>query len=107
MIHFPATPINDQSIAVFYVENRHLDKNHFKHPVPRIGNGKLINLKNNIHTVYSGEFAPVGPTSFQFDIPENAPITISPLVGTVEPGTVCVFLEYSYALIGIKFRDKK
>jgi hypothetical protein len=43
VIHFPATPINDQSIAVFYVENRHIDKNHFKHPVPRIGNGKLIN----------------------------------------------------------------
>ncbi len=42
MIHFPATPINDQSIAVFYVENRHIDKNHFKHPVPRIGNGKSI-----------------------------------------------------------------
>jgi len=42
VIHFPATPINDQSIAVFYVENRHIDKNHFKHPVPRIGNGKLI-----------------------------------------------------------------
>jgi hypothetical protein len=42
VIHFPATPINDQSIAVFYVDNRHIDKNHFKHPVPRIGNGKLI-----------------------------------------------------------------
>ena len=41
VIHLPATPINDQSIAVFYVENRHLDKNHFKHPVPRIGNGEL------------------------------------------------------------------
>ena len=39
VLHLPATPINDQSIAVFYVENRHLDKNHFKHPVPRIGNG--------------------------------------------------------------------
>ncbi|CAF0802559.1 unnamed protein product [Adineta ricciae] len=72
VIHFPATPINDQSIATFYVDNRHLDKNHFRHPVPRIGNG---------------EFAAVGPTSFQFEVPENAPITISPLVGTVEPGT--------------------
>ncbi|CAF0828693.1 unnamed protein product [Rotaria sp. Silwood1] len=71
VIHLPATPINDQSIVSFYVENRHLDKNHFKHPVPRIGNG---------------EFAPIGPTSFQFDVPANAPITISPLVGTVEPG---------------------
>ncbi|CAF4464358.1 unnamed protein product, partial [Rotaria magnacalcarata] len=26
------------------------------------------------------------PTSFQFDVPENAPITIAPLVGIVEPG---------------------
>lgn len=43
VIHFPATPINDQSIAVFYVDNRHMDKNHFKHPVPRIGNGKFFN----------------------------------------------------------------
>ena len=43
VIHFPATPINDQSIATFYIENRHIDKNHFKHPVPRIGNGNLIN----------------------------------------------------------------
>ncbi|CAF4568224.1 unnamed protein product, partial [Rotaria magnacalcarata] len=58
-------------IVSFYVENRHLDKNHFKHPVPRIGNS---------------EFAPIGPTSFQFDVPENAPITIAPLVGIVEPG---------------------
>ncbi|CAF3926048.1 unnamed protein product [Adineta steineri] len=72
VIHFSATPINDQSIATFYVDNRHMDKNHFKHPVPRIGNG---------------EFATVGATSFQFDVPENSPISISPLVGTVEPGT--------------------
>jgi hypothetical protein len=42
VIHFPATPINDQSLAFFYVENRHMDKNQFKHPVPRIGNGKHI-----------------------------------------------------------------
>ncbi|CAF3515844.1 unnamed protein product [Rotaria socialis] len=71
VISFPATPINDQAIVSFYVENRHLDKNHFKHPVPRVGNS---------------EFAPIGPTSFQFDVPENAPITIAPLVGIVEPG---------------------
>ena len=43
-IHFPATPINDQSIAAFYVENRHVDKNHFKHPVPRVGNGQHCSL---------------------------------------------------------------
>lgn len=91
VIHFPATPINDQSIAVFYVENRHLDKNHFKHPVPRIGNGNPMIFLSHfllIKPFFSGEFAPVTSTSFQFEIPPNAPITISPLVGTVEPGTV-------------------
>jgi hypothetical protein len=76
-----------------------MDKNHFKHPVPRIGNGKLENqIKDMINCaiflIYLGEFAPVGPTSFQFDIPPNAPITISPLVGTVEPGTVCILFRY-------------
>ena len=36
----------------------------------------------------TGEIAPVGPTSFEFVIPEGAPINISPSVGTVEPGKV-------------------
>lgn len=31
---------------------------------------------------------PVGPTSFEFKIPEGAPLTISPSVGTIEPGKV-------------------
>lgn len=93
VVHFPATPINDQSIAVFYVENRHIDKNHFKHPVPRIGNGNLSKILYRLRYIFLGEFAPVGSTSFQFDIPENAPITISPLVGTVEPGTVRIVFE--------------
>ena len=35
-----------------------------------------------------GEIAPVGPTSFEFVIPEDAPVTISPSVGTIEPGKV-------------------
>jgi hypothetical protein len=34
------------------------------------------------------DYAPIGPTSFQFDVPSDAPISISPLVGTVQPGTV-------------------
>lgn len=95
VIHLPATPINDQSIAVFYIENRHLDKNHFKHPVPRIGNG---------------EFAPVGPTSFQFDVPSNAPITLSPLVGTVQPGTVHIhhIINNNQTFLFLcMFRDKR
>lgn len=47
-------------------------------------------MKNNWYTtIYiSGEIAPVGPTSFEFVIPEGAPVTISPSVGTVMPGKV-------------------
>ena len=37
---------------------------------------------------FSGEIAPVGPTSFEFVVPEDAPLTISPAVGTVMPGRV-------------------
>ena len=33
---------------------------------------------------------PVGPTSFEFLLPPDSPITISPLVGTVWPGKVGV-----------------
>lgn len=35
-----------------------------------------------------GEIVPVCPTSFEFKIPEGAPLTISPSVGTIEPGEV-------------------
>ena len=59
----------------------------------------ILHLKR-IWCIVLGEFAPVGPTSFQFDVPENAPITISPLVGTVEPGAVCiVFRMFYYSII--------
>jgi hypothetical protein len=37
---------------------------------------------------FTGEIVPVSPTSFEFKIPENSPITISPSVGTIEPGKV-------------------
>lgn len=36
----------------------------------------------------SGEIAAVGPTSFQFIVPEGVPLTVSPAVGTVLPGQV-------------------
>lgn len=39
-------------------------------------------------SIPTGEIAPVGPTSFEFMIPEDAPLTISPSVGTVMPGEV-------------------
>lgn len=38
--------------------------------------------------VSTGEIAPVGPTSFEFVVPEGSPLTISPSVGTIEPGKV-------------------
>ena len=43
----------------------------------------------------SGDIAPVGPTSFEFVVPENAPVTVSPSVGTVEPGKVREHLGWS------------
>jgi len=36
----------------------------------------------------TGEIAPVGPTSFEFCVPEGAPLSVSPAVGTVLPGHV-------------------
>jgi len=40
--------------------------------------------------VFAGEIAPVGPTSFEFMVPPDAPITVSPSVGTIQPGEVGV-----------------
>ncbi|KAG9482273.1 hypothetical protein GDO78_011130 [Eleutherodactylus coqui] len=74
-VQFPATALNDTSTATIYVVNAHTSSNEFTHPVPRIG---------------KGEIAPVGPTSFQFQLPVNSPITISPSVGTVLPGKRCM-----------------
>ena len=38
----------------------------------------------------TGEICPVGPTSFEFVVPEGVPMTVSPAVGTIQPGKVCV-----------------
>ena len=35
-----------------------------------------------------GPIAPVGPTSFEFVVPDDAPLTLAPSVGTVMPGKV-------------------
>lgn len=75
LIKFRATAVNDTSSTFFSVINDHTSTNQFTHPVPRIGNGDIF---------------PVGPTSFHFVVPNNAPITISPCVGTVFPGEKCV-----------------
>ncbi|CAG2192855.1 unnamed protein product [Mytilus edulis] len=74
VIHFAATALYDVSTATVHVNNSHISTNEFTHPVPRIGKGEIV---------------PVGPTSFEFKIPEGAPLTISPSVGTIEPGKKC------------------
>ncbi|XP_010123969.1 PREDICTED: uncharacterized protein CFAP74 [Chlamydotis macqueenii] len=71
LVQFAATALNDVSTATLYVMNSHVSVNHFTHAVPRAG---------------SGEAAPVGPTSFEFCVPEDCPVTITPSVGTVSPG---------------------
>ncbi|XP_075413892.1 cilia- and flagella-associated protein 74 [Tenrec ecaudatus] len=74
-IKFSATPLYDTAVATLYVINSHLSMNMMTHTVPRIG---------------SQEPAPVGPTSFEFLLPPDVPITISPSVGTVLPGKKCL-----------------
>uniref|UniRef100_A0A8D0BQR7 Cilia and flagella associated protein 74 n=1 Tax=Salvator merianae TaxID=96440 RepID=A0A8D0BQR7_SALMN len=80
LVQFSATALNDVSTANIFVINSHVNLNYFEHSVPRIGNGEVV---------------PVGPTSFQFLIPEDSPITIMPCVGTVLPGKKCM-LEVSF-----------
>lgn len=74
-VKFAATALYDMSVATLYVINAHVSMNSLTHSVPRIG---------------SEDACPVGPTSFQFLLPPNSPITISPSVGTVLPGKVGV-----------------
>lgn len=72
-IKFSATSLYDTSVSTLYVINSHLSMNKLIHSLPQIG---------------SEEATPVGPTSFEFLLPPNSPITISPAVGTVLPGKV-------------------
>ncbi|XP_009869844.1 PREDICTED: uncharacterized protein CFAP74 [Apaloderma vittatum] len=71
LVRFPATALNSVSAAALYVVNPHVSVNPFAHAVPRTG---------------GGEVAPVGPTSFEFCVPEDWPVTVTPSVGTVLPG---------------------
>ncbi|XP_043918878.1 cilia- and flagella-associated protein 74 isoform X1 [Protopterus annectens] len=71
LIQFAATALYDVSVVTSFVINSHVSQNEFSHPVPRIG---------------KEEIAPVGPTSFEFVVPGNAPLTITPMVGTVNAG---------------------
>ncbi|XP_043355849.1 cilia- and flagella-associated protein 74 isoform X5 [Dermochelys coriacea] len=79
LVKFAATALNDVSTATLYVINAHVSLNRFTHTVPRIG---------------KGEIAPVGPTSFEFLVPEDSPVTIMPSVGTVLPGKKCLIQVY-------------
>ncbi|XP_049733600.1 cilia- and flagella-associated protein 74 isoform X4 [Elephas maximus indicus] len=74
-IKFAATALYDTSVTTLYVINSHLSMNSLTHSVPRIS---------------SQDVAPVGPTSFEFLLPPDSPITISPSVGTVLPGKRCL-----------------
>ncbi|XP_070111192.1 cilia- and flagella-associated protein 74 isoform X15 [Equus caballus] len=74
-IKFAATSLYDTSVATLYVINSHVSVNALIHSVPRVG---------------SEEACPVGPTSFEFLLSPDLPITISPSVGTVCPGKRCL-----------------
>ena len=83
-INFKATALNSTSYRTIYICNDHLDYEQHRHPVPRIGNG---------------EIARVGPTYFEFDMPENCPFKLWPEVGCVEPGKKCkVTIQYTAKL---------
>ena len=73
LIQMKATAIDDTCSAHFEVINPHTSANEFTHPVPRIGTGPVCE---------------VGPTSFEFVVPDGAPLNVSPSVGVVSPGKV-------------------
>uniref|UniRef100_A0A2K6G719 Cilia and flagella associated protein 74 n=1 Tax=Propithecus coquereli TaxID=379532 RepID=A0A2K6G719_PROCO len=74
-IKFAATALYGTSVATVHVTSSHLSMNSLTHSMPRIG---------------SEDASPVGPTSFEFLLPPDSPITISPSVGTVLPGKRCL-----------------
>ncbi|XP_074781112.1 cilia- and flagella-associated protein 74 isoform X1 [Athene noctua] len=71
LVRFAATALNGVSTATLYVMNSHVSANRSTHAVPRTGRG---------------EPAPLGPTWFEFRVPEDCPVTITPSVGVVFPG---------------------
>ncbi|VTJ66983.1 Hypothetical predicted protein [Marmota monax] len=74
-IKFAATSLYDTSVARLYVINSHTGASSLPRSGPRVS---------------SEEASPVGATSFEFLLPSDLPITISPLVGTVLPGKRCL-----------------
>jgi len=73
VVKFAATALYDKRSERIEIMNTHVDANEFSHSVPRIGMGEIF---------------PVGPTSFNFIVPKDAPFHLYPQVGTVYPGQV-------------------
>ncbi|XP_051894977.1 LOW QUALITY PROTEIN: cilia- and flagella-associated protein 74 [Pristis pectinata] len=92
VVHFAATALNNIATVTLYVVNSHTSQNEFTHQVPRIG---------------SGEIAPVGPTTFEFIVPESSSLTIVPAVGTVLPGQKCkVVLTFKPTLSDLQVQEE-
>ncbi|KAK0056776.1 cilia- and flagella-associated protein 74 [Biomphalaria pfeifferi] len=92
VIHLAATSLFDKASTYLHVINNHISANEFANPVPRIGKGKIC---------------PVGPTSYQFIVPNDAPITISPIVGTVFPGKKCkINVQFKPALSDREIKEE-
>ncbi|KAI1231505.1 Cilia- and flagella-associated protein 74, partial [Lamprotornis superbus] len=92
LVQFAATALNSMSSATLDVLNSHVDGNPLTHPVPRIG---------------SGDPVPVGPTSFEFHVPQDCPVTITPSVGTVLPGQKSsIRVSFSPALSDQQIREE-
>ena len=91
-VHFKATALNDTSYLDFYIINDHIDYDEYRHPVPRIGSGSIPN---------------VSTTAFEFDLPENCPFTISPMVGVVKPGEKTkIMLKYTAKLDEAQIKEE-
>ncbi|XP_064027990.1 cilia- and flagella-associated protein 74 isoform X2 [Pogoniulus pusillus] len=71
LVQFAATALNDVSTATLHVINSHQSGKHLTRAGPRSSDG---------------EAAPAGPASFEFCVPEDCPVSITPSVGTVLPG---------------------
>ena len=61
-------------------------------------------------TAGKGVIAPVCPTSYEFKVPEGAPLTLYPSVGTVKPGEVSGMIikyyrkkKFQVSIYSIKF----
>ncbi|KAJ8257605.1 hypothetical protein GJAV_G00187600 [Gymnothorax javanicus] len=75
LVRFRATAAGDVSTAVLHVVNSHTGHTDLARPAPRIGRDALC---------------PVGPKLFEFALPENSEISVTPTAGRVLPGQRCL-----------------